>query len=450
MLQSAITSLRRRLPGGRPFHLLLASLAVSSCGDWLYNVALLAFVYQRTGSATWVALTTAARVLPIVVLGPLGGAMADRHDRRRLIVASDLTRAGLMVGLAAVAATGLPVLLAPVLAAAATAAASVQPPSVAVCTARLVADAELQRANALRATIGQASIVAGPALGALVLMASSPGLAILLNALTFLASAALVTAIPAGPAFVPARREADSPMPSVLADIRTGARALRGAPAAIRLVAADVMCSAVYGLLTVTLVMVSRRVGAGDGGYGLLLGAFGAGGVIGAMLTGRVASPPRWRRTLTVAMLLVAGSLAALGSVPTLASAFAAALLGGGGMVVGEVLSETALPRMLGDDVLARAYGLVLPISLGGIVAGSLVAGPLVSLLGLQGALMCSGAVVLGVTAVLGRRPLVTAPAPPRWPRRCPPSPDPGVSPAWPGRCTPRWGACWWPSPSGW
>jgi MFS family permease len=417
MPQSALTSLRRRLPGDRPFHLLLASLAVSSCGDWLYNVALLAFVYQRTGSATWVALTTAARVLPIVVLGPLGGAMADRHDRRRLMIASDLTRAGLMVGLAAVAATGLPVLLAPVLAAAATAAASVQPPSVAVSTARLVADGELQRANALRATIGQSSIVAGPALGAIVLMASSPAPAILLNALTFLASAASVAAIPAGPAFVPARRMAgssqtDEPMPSVLSDIRTGARALRGAPVAVRLVAADVLCSGVYGLLTVTLVMVSRHVGAGDGGYGLLLGAFGAGGVIGATLTGRVASPALWRRTLTVALLLVAGTLAALGSAPTLATAMAAALLSGGGMVVGEVLSETALPRMLGDDVLARAYGLVLPSSFAGIVAGSLVAGPLVSLLGLQGALMCSGAVVLAVTGMLGRRPLMAGPAP--------------------------------------
>src|SRR5690348_12800049 len=111
---------RLRLPGGRPFHLLISSLAVSSCGDWLYNVALLAFVYERTGSATWVSLTTAARVLPVVVLGPLGGVMADRYDRRRLMIGADLVRAGLMVMLGIVAATGLPILLAPALAAAAT------------------------------------------------------------------------------------------------------------------------------------------------------------------------------------------------------------------------------------------------------------------------------------------------------------------------------------------
>src|SRR3954469_12679198 len=102
------------------FRRLLVSLAVSSLGDWLYNVALLAFVYERTGSPTWLAFTTAARILPIVVLGPLGGVLADRHDRRHLIIASDLACAALVVALAGVVGFGLPVVLAPLLAAAAT------------------------------------------------------------------------------------------------------------------------------------------------------------------------------------------------------------------------------------------------------------------------------------------------------------------------------------------
>jgi MFS family permease len=424
MLATAlIQRLRLRLPGGRSFHLLLASLAVSSCGDWLYNVALLALVYERTGSATWVALTTAARVLPVVALGPLGGVLADRYDRRRLIVVSDLVRALLMVGLGVVAASGLPILLAPVLAAAATAAGTVHPPCVAACTARFVPDGELQRANALRAGIGQASIVAGPALGALVLVGASPALAILLNALTFVGSAVAVSAVAPGERFAPAVRRlgafgddgdvraAAGGAPSVLSDVLAGARALRSAPAAIRLIAADVLCSAVYGILTVTLVLVSRKVGAGDSGYGLLLGGFGVGGVIGASITGRIDGPGRWRRTLAIAMLLVGLPLAALGVVPTLAGAVALALFGGGGMIVGEVLCETALPRMLEDAVLARAYGLVFPISIGGIVVGSLAAGPLVALLGLPGALAAAGATVLLAGTLLLSRPIVVAPA---------------------------------------
>jgi len=405
MLATRLIS-RLRLPGGRPFHLLITSLAVSSCGDWLYNVALLALVFERTGSATWVSLTTAARVMPIVALGPIGGVLADRYDRRRLMIAADLIRALMMIALAVVAATGMPILLAPVLAAAATAAGAVYPPCTAACTARFVPADELQQANALRSGIGVAAVVVGPALGALVMVVAGPATAILLNAGTFLISGLAIGAIGASEKFQPAARNAEAKMPSVLAEIATGARALRGAPTAIRLVSADVLCSAVYGVLTVTLLLIARKVGAGAGGYGLLLGGFGVGGVIGAAVTARVDAPARWRRTLTVALLLVGIPLAALGVVPTLAGAVALAMLGGGGMIVGEVLAETALPRMLDDEVLARAYGLVFPISIAGIVVGSLIAGPLVSLLGVTGTMVVAGAAVLAVAALLLSRPL--------------------------------------------
>jgi len=389
------------------FRRLLASLAVSSLGDWLYNVALLAFVFERTGSATWLAVTTAVRVLPIVVLGPIGGVIADRYDRRRLIIASDLVRAALMVGLAGVVALELPIVLAPLLAGAATLVASVHPPAVAASTPRLVDAEHLQRANAARAAIGQASIVAGPALGAGVLAVSSPAVAILANAATFLASAVLVATIAAGPAFRPSGNAA----PGLLTELRDGVDALRGAPSAVRVIAADAICSAVYGILTVTLVLVAGRVGAGAGGYGLLLGGFGVGGIAGAAIAGRI-DGGHWRRTLAVALTFVALPVAALGVVDSLWVAIVLAVVGGTGAVVAEVLSETALPRMLDDAVLARAYGIMLPVTLSGIVAGSLIAGPLVAWLGVTGALIATGAAVLTLAALLLRRPLVVgAPA---------------------------------------
>jgi MFS family permease len=409
MLNSRLTLRRRPLPGGRPFRVLIAALAVSSLGDWLYNVALLAFVYDRTHSATWVALTTAARVAPIVVLGPLGGTIADRHDRRVLMITSDALRAAIMVLLAAVAVSGLPVLLAPLLAAAATAATTVNLPCVAACTARMVPADELARANALRAAINQGAVVVGPALGALVLVATTPALAILLNGLTFVASAMALLSLGARAEFAaPSSRSDRSEQSSIVADILEGGRALRGAPAAVRLIAADTLCSAVYGMLTVTFVVVSRRFGAGNAGYGFLLAAYGVGGVIGATLIGRLAVPSRWRTTLTIALLLVATSLLAIGTALSLLQALLAALLGGGGLVVGEILSDTALPVLLDDAVIGRAYGLALPVSISGIAAGSLVAGPLVSVAGATGAFAVAAGAVIAACALLVRRPLVT------------------------------------------
>ncbi|HYX61538.1 MAG TPA: MFS transporter, partial [Streptosporangiaceae bacterium] len=79
------------------FRWLLSALAVSQIGDWLYNLALVVLVYDRTHSALWAGVTTAARVVPVVVLGPLGGVLADRFDRRRIMIVCDLARMGLMV-----------------------------------------------------------------------------------------------------------------------------------------------------------------------------------------------------------------------------------------------------------------------------------------------------------------------------------------------------------------
>src|SRR3954463_2338894 len=84
----------------RDLRVLFAGLVTSQAGDWLYNLALVAFVYERTGSALWVGITTAARIVPEVVLGPLGGVLADRHDRRAVMIASDLLRAAAMAALA--------------------------------------------------------------------------------------------------------------------------------------------------------------------------------------------------------------------------------------------------------------------------------------------------------------------------------------------------------------
>src|ERR1700753_2055287 len=105
MPDSTFAARRPRLPGDRRFHALLLALATSACGDWLYNVALLAVVYARADSPTWVAVTTAARVIPVVVLGPFGGVLAERCDRRLLLIASAALRAALMLALAAIVAS---------------------------------------------------------------------------------------------------------------------------------------------------------------------------------------------------------------------------------------------------------------------------------------------------------------------------------------------------------
>ena len=87
------------VPGARA---LIGASAASQTGNWLYNAALLGYVYSATHSAVWVGAATICKGLPYVLLGPFGGAIADRYRLRTVLLAGDLLR---MLIMAAIAAT---------------------------------------------------------------------------------------------------------------------------------------------------------------------------------------------------------------------------------------------------------------------------------------------------------------------------------------------------------
>ena len=390
------------------FRRLLTALAVSQAGNWLYNVALLAVVFERTHSAAWVAVTTVARVLPLVICGPFGGVLADRFDRRRIMIASDAIQAGAMLALTGVAAAGWPIALAPLLAALATVAAAPYPSCVAATTPRLVDAQNLAGANAARSAVNSACVVLGPALGGLLLALGSPTVAFLVNAISFIGSAVLVASLPAGELFRPLDAEAERPRP--LAELAAGLGALRRNRAALRLVGADTSCSVVYGAQTVLFVLIARALGYGEDGYGWLLAGCGIGGVLGTALAPRLAARGRPRLVLGTALLAVAVPLPLFTVTRSLVLAVLLAVVGGVGAMLVEVFADTGLQQC---RVLGRAYGFALAAAIGGIAAGSLLAAPLVALLGAHGALVALGVLVAGHGVALLRRPRTWQPAGP-------------------------------------
>jgi predicted MFS family arabinose efflux permease len=291
------------------------------------------------------------------------------------------------------AAAGLPIVFAPVLAALATAASAPYPACTAASVARLVPAEDLPSANAVRAIVGPVCIVVGPVLGTVILALGDAQLAFGLNALTFVVSAAAVASIPAGAAFRPV---ASAAAPHLWRELTEGASALLAHRRALRLIGADILASCVYGVLTVALLFVSARIGLSTGGYGVLLGAAGAGGVAGTVLAARLAARPRAARVMAGALLAVALPLPLLGITPWLVGALVWSALGGAGAMIVEVLTETTLQRELDDAVLARAYGFAFPASIGGICLGGAVAAPLIAALGLTATLTLVGALVAG------------------------------------------------------
>jgi predicted MFS family arabinose efflux permease len=191
------------------------------------------------------------------------------------------------------------------------------------------------------------------------------------------------------------------PAAGVVRELWEGVTALRDNTLAARLVGADVVCSLVYGAQTVLLLLLSQRLGYGDAGYGYLLAACGAGGLVGAALAARLSAARRPRRAVAAVLCAVAVPSALLSVTPWLAAALVLATAVGAGSIMVEVVSDTALARSLDESVLARAYGLAFPASIGGIVIGSLIASPLVALLGLSGALITVGAIAAAYAGYL-------------------------------------------------
>jgi len=394
-----------RYPG---FRMLLSGLAVSQAGDWLYNLALVMLVYQRTHSALWAGVTTAARVVPIVVIGPFGGVIAGRFSLRRTMVACDLIRLLMMAALALVAVSSLPIVAAPVIAAIATMAATPYLPAVSAITPRLVADADLPGANAARSVVASAGIIVGPAIGGVLLLLGSPALAFVLNALTFGVAALTVLGIPAS---AMGSAASSGPSAGLLREVADGAAVLRAHPQALRLVGADIICSLVYGLQTVLLIGVAHRAGLGLHGYSFLFAAIGAGGLAGAALAGRAASARRPHVVLLAALAAAGLPMPLLAMVHWPVLVLALVFASGAGAIAVEILTETCLQRSLPAEAFGRAYGLALPASIGGIAAGALTAPLLTSVVGLTGALLSVGAVVVAYGLLIQRQGAPSAPA---------------------------------------
>jgi MFS family permease len=365
---------------------LLGGLAVSLTGTWAYNVALLAFVFQRTGSLGWVGAAGLVRFIPALVLSPYGGVIAERAERIRLMIGSDLCCAAWQAGAAAVAAAGGPVVLVLVFAALTSATSVVYSPAVAATIPSVVGEDDLVAANALNDTIDNLVVVAGPAIGAVLLLAGSPAVAFAVNGASFVLSAVIVSRVRTRTESVDVTEGGSS---GVLRQLTVGVRTIASLPAARTLVAFSALVSFVYGSDTILFVDVSaRRLGTGTHGFGYLLAGLGIGGIAMAAGMDRLARLPR------LAPIIVGGALgyclptALLTMIHSPELAFVLQIIRGGSTLVVDVLAVTALQRAVPSEQLARVFGIFFAFILGAISLGTLITPVLIAALGLNGALL--------------------------------------------------------------
>lgn len=308
-------------------------------------VALVVLIVQITGSASAVGGALVARLLPTLA-SPFFGVVADRLDRRTVLVASDLVRALLAVGL--IFARDLAVLYALIFLMGA--ARALFYPTVRAAFPSVVGGGDLTRANSLISATFSVSITVGPALGGLLVAGVGVRAAFLLDAVTFLFSAALLYRIP-----LP-RAEAESEE-GFLSELRAGLAYLAGARVPLAMVVGAFLTVLATDLATPAEIFLAKQTfGTGDVGYGLLVGVWGGGMVIGSACMGvlgdRVSLLPIYFTGLFVWALAFVGT----GASPAFTAALGALAIAGIANGIDNVVTDTVLQRHVPDALLGRVF----------------------------------------------------------------------------------------------
>jgi MFS family permease len=385
----------RELFAVREYRFLYSGQLLSYLGDQLGAVAIAALVFGSTGSGFLTAVAYAAAWLPGVLGGPVLATFADRLPRRRVMIACDLARAGLV---ALLALPGMPVGVAIVLLYAAHLWSAPFVAARAAMLPEILAGEAYIAGNGLASVTFQVCQVAGFAAGGIIVALTGPTVALLANAATFAVSAGLIAGgVRARPGPATAGRT------GVWHDFRDGARYIaadRWLRGCLLLVwAASAFSFAVEGIA----YPLAAQLGGGPRAAGLLLAASAAGFAPGAVVFTRLLSPS-WRdRLLSPAAVFSVAILAPLILAPDLAIAGSLLVAMGIGAAFSAPLNaifvRRVAPAYRGRAMGVASSGLLAAQGIGFLVAGAAVDAGLAptTVAGLSGA---AGAVV--VVAIAG------------------------------------------------
>ncbi|TWD81443.1 putative MFS family arabinose efflux permease [Kribbella amoyensis] len=399
----------------RDYRLLWIGLAVALLGSGLWLVALAWQVIELGGGPVQLSVVTTAYSIGLVVCVLFGGIAADRLSQRTVIVAADTVRGAVLLVVAALALTGwLEIWHLAAGAVIIGAGEAFLIPAYTALVPRLLPADELLAANGLEGTLRPlAQQATGPALGGVAIAALSPGVAILVAALTYLFSAACVLAMHVRPEpAAPAKADDDAPtgVRSMIADLREGWTYVRQTRWLLAsLLFGTIFVLLILGPLEVLLPFAVRDQLGGDAReFGLILAAFGIGGAAGALL---ISSRKLPRRYLTV-MTLMWG----IGSAPFVLLGIAEDLwlMAAGAAVVGAtgsaamVIWGTLLQRRVPDHLRGRISSLDFFVSLLLMPVSMALAGPAGSLFGVTAVFAVAGigpVIVCLFVVWLGRMP---------------------------------------------
>jgi MFS family permease len=385
--RSSLSPLRER-----NFRWYFLSRLVNTLGNMMAGVALAFAVLDITDSATALGQVLAAHTIPMVLFLLWGGVVADRFPRVLIIQASNVVSGVTQAAIALLVITGtanLPTVIA--LSAVHGLVSAMSYPAMSGLMPQLVPRAELQKANALMSLVRGSLTVIGPSASALLVVTVGAGWALFVDALTWLAAAALLAGTR-----VPPREARRQHGRGTLAELREGWDFFRRTTWLWLVVLAFCALNAIHTGAMSTLGPVIAKQTIGEQGWGLALSAESAGLLLMTIVMLRV----RLERPLLYGILaisLVGLPMIVLGLYPHAALVAAAMLLAGAGVEVFNLGWSLAMQENVDETVLSRVSSYD---ALGSYVAmpiGQLAAGPLGAAFGYTDVMVGAGVAYIAI-----------------------------------------------------
>jgi CRP-like cAMP-binding protein/predicted MFS family arabinose efflux permease len=366
----------------------------SIIGTWAFGIALGVYAYGHGGAGA-VGLAGLIRTLPTVAFGPFVASLGDRYSRVGVMVGSDLVR-GVLFGLGAlIIIVGGPPGLVYLFGGLVMLAGSIFRPAQAALLPSLTETPEqLTAMNVVSSTIESVGFFAGPALGGILLVATSEEMVFIASAVSCVWSALMLVGLGRMTASESAPEEADERTAHVgfIRESLEGFRTIGSDKRLLTLVSLFTAQTLVAGALNVFVVVLALKpYDSGAGGVGTLNAALGVGGVIGAAAAATLVGGQRLVRGFAFGLIFWGVPLLLVGGVPVeIIGLIGLAVIGIANTVI-DVSGFTLLQRSVPDEVLARVFGILETVLVAGIGLGALLTPPIIDALGIRGALIVVG-----------------------------------------------------------
>jgi len=374
---------------------LSASRLISTTGSIASYVALVAVIYDRSNhSGTWVAAALVTTFGVSAILGPWAGHLGDRHDRRRVMIASDLGAAGAFVGIALVHSLVLLV----VLAAVAAAAESPFGPAAQALLVTLVPEEQRTWATATRASSASAGMFLGGAIGGFIVAAFGGATAFLINAVSFVLSAALVSAI---------KGRYRSVRPEGVADRGTseGFRFVFSAPVLWLTLTATSVGLLGTGMINVAEYPLFVDMGGGSQAYGIAVAGWAVGGFVAGRTMRTHGDAYAERARLLFGCGLVAVAIGLCGVVPLVGAVVILFSIGGFAAQTRGIAATLIYQRSTPDHIRARTFAALGTANITAIGIAMVVSGVVMGTLTPAGVCIACGFVGLLALLIATRVP---------------------------------------------